>query len=100
MRQIRLMLCSLFALLSYSAWAGGNQFNENKNDGRNVHHKQERLAGRANLVNNNDRQARNSANQNSAWGASAHEKSLLSREERRALRRQINETESRYPPNK
>jgi len=100
MRPIRLMLCGFITLLSCSAWAGVNQFNDNTNGQRNVHHKQERLAGRANLVNNNDRQTRNPPAQNSTSISSAHEKSLMSKEERRDLRRQINETESKYPRNK
>jgi hypothetical protein len=61
-------------------------------------HRQEKFAGRAStLTAANDPQNKFLNPQSAARIQDAHEKKPLSKEEKRALRRQINETENKYP---
>jgi hypothetical protein len=95
MTLIRLVACCYLTALSYTVCAQGVKANENKVDERIEApiHRQEKLAGRA----NNDAQNKNPAAQYPLYSQEMHEKKPLSKEEKRALRRQINETEIKYP---
>ncbi|WP_133166944.1 hypothetical protein [Solimicrobium silvestre] len=63
---------------------------------RNEHqlHKSEKMAGRANLSASNEN---TSKNPNAQFIPPVHQKKPLSKEEKQALRRQVNETENKYP---
>jgi hypothetical protein len=95
MTPIRLVVCCYLTALSYNALAQGVRANENKMDERidAPIHRQEKMAGRA----NNDAHNKNPSAQYPLYSQEAHEKKPLSKEEKRALRRQINETEIKYP---
>jgi len=100
MTRLRLIVCCYLSAFTYNVWAGGAQVNDNALGGRSdlANHKQEKMAGRANNVS-----AANAAlnkNSNAKYALStqeAHEKKPMSKEEKSALRRQINETETMYP---
>ena len=93
MSRFRLFLCCFLSAFSYGAQAGAHE-GTNKPDAT---HRQEKLAGRAGGFSGvNDVQGKN----RSAYAQDAqdaHEKKPLSKEEKRALRRQVNEAEIRYP---
>jgi hypothetical protein len=58
----------------------------------------EKFAGRANTVSDVNGKSNKAPNaQYPAYSKEGHEKKPLSREERLALRRQVNETETMYP---
>jgi len=93
MSRFRLLTCYFVFLLSCGAVAAKVGATENKVDEMQGH-KQEKFAGRAdNLASVNDAQSKD----RTSSFAQAHEKKPLSQEEKRNLRRQINETEIRYP---
>jgi len=63
-----------------------------------VAHRQGKYAGRAgNYANLNDAQKQNFNQQNLTVAKDTQERKALSKEERRALRRQVNESVSKYP---
>jgi hypothetical protein len=63
-----------------------------------VVHRQGKYAGRAgNYANLNDGQKQNYSQQNFPVQKEGQERKALSKEERRALRRQVNESVSKYP---
>jgi hypothetical protein len=85
---------------SYNVWADGLRPNENKaiehGDIANV--KQEKFAGRANNIAAVNGQSTKTPNvRYPLYTQDAHEKKPLSKDEKRALRRQISETENMYP---
>ena len=104
MTNFRLILCCCLSAyscaFSYSVLAEGLRPNENKtaepSEMSNV--SQEKFTGRANNprdVNHKSTKAPNA--RNTVYAQEAREKKPLSKEERLALRRQINETENMYP---
>jgi hypothetical protein len=100
MTSLRLFVCCYLSAFAYTVWAGGPQANENALSDRNdlASHKQEKFAGRANNVSAVNAAANKNSNAKYSLNTQeAHEKKPLSKEEKSALRRQINETESMYP---
>ncbi len=70
----------------------------NDKGGEAMAHKQPKFVGRANnLANPGAQQSRSTEADKQANDPSLNEKKALSQEERRALRRQISETEVKYP---
>jgi len=100
MSRLRLLMVCMLSTLCYSAWADGLRTRDGRIDehvDEPVRH-QEKFAGRAStLTAANDPQSKIQNPQGSARIQDAHEKKSLSKEEKRALRRQINETENKYP---
>ena len=93
------LICLSFAV-SCSAWANGMRVQDMRSDDHAEEpvHRQEKFAGRAgNVTAVVDAQNKSGNAQNAVRAQQAHEKKPLSKEERRALRRQINETENKYP---
>ena len=66
-----------------------------------IAHKPEKLAGRANNASDtNAATGKNSNDRSASYLHEVHEKKPLSKEEKRALRRQVSETEGTYPQRK
>jgi hypothetical protein len=106
MTNFRLILCCLsayYCVFAYAAQADGMRSNEHNaiERGELANVRQGKFAGRANNaseVNGQPNKGANSANaQYPIYSKDAPQKKPLSREERLALRRQINETETMYP---
>jgi hypothetical protein len=96
MRQLRLLIGCCLAVLSWnasSAQIGGG-------DGRGGEvpvHKQPKFAGRANNLANASTPPSKAKEPEKQGTTSTAERKPMSQEERRALRRQISETEMKYP---
>jgi len=100
MSRFRLMMICLCLALSCSTWARGLRAQDSRigeHADEPARH-QEKFAGRAgNVPPVVDAQNKSVNTQSAVHAQEAHEKKPLSKEERRALRRQINETENKYP---
>ncbi|MET3107461.1 hypothetical protein AAKU67_001471 [Oxalobacteraceae bacterium GrIS 2.11] len=102
MTGLRFLICCSLSALACAAWAGGAQTNVQASDDRPVDrndpgiHKQEKFAGRANSQ-SNEVALKNPNAKYPSYTTELHDKKPLSKEEKRALRRQINETEIMYP---
>jgi len=102
MTGLRFLICCYLSAFVCGAWAGGAQANAQMSDDRLVDrnepgsHKQEKFAGRANSP-ANEVALKNPNAKYPLYTTESHDKKPLSKEEKRALRRQINETEIMYP---
>lgn len=94
MRQLKLLMGCCVALLCWSVGATPVRPEEGKMGGVGFH-KQAKLAGRAKNLDNPESR---DANQKKVADQTVPERRVMSQEERRALRRQISETEVKYPP--
>ena len=97
MSRLPLFLCCFLSSLSLPGLADDTAVDGSKALAPAVH-KQEKFAGRAGRladINNTTRQ--NSSQVSPSVDGPVHERKALTKEERRALRRQINESEVRYP---
>lgn len=100
MTSLRLFICCYLSVLTCDVWAGIIQADGNVATDRSdpVVHKQEKLAGRANNVSNVSGTVNKNLNaQYPVYTQEMRGKKPMSKEEKRALRRQINETETMYP---
>lgn len=86
------LLCQCFISLADEAPADGDK------TVRTAAHRQGKYAGRAgNYASLNNNQKQNLSQQNPTVVGDAQERKALTKEERRALRRQVNESVSSYP---
>lgn len=97
MRRFQLLFCCLLTALSFTTQAQGARGNDVKlsDSSDSSERKQEKFAGRAN--NNAGTNDIKKSNTHYPLYTETREKKPLSKEERRALRRQVNETETKYP---
>jgi hypothetical protein len=97
MNHHRLMLCSFLYALTYNVWADGIRATDNKavEQTEQVGHKQTKFAGRANNVSQAGAASKNG--EFPFYTQESHEKKPLTKDEKRALRKQVNETENMYP---
>jgi hypothetical protein len=99
MNSLRLFFCCYFYALTSSVWAGPQSDPNTEADRADVaNHKTEKMAGRANYANGTAGATNKEASPKyPLYTQEARAKKPMSKEEKQALRRQINETESKYP---
>jgi hypothetical protein len=97
MYPLRLLIGCCLSVLCWTAGAVQVRPDDDKGSEPQLH-RQAKLAGRANnLANANEVKGRQKNEQNQEEAKTAPERRTMSQEERRALRRQISETEVKYP---